>query len=66
MADKIPTEKMDAVDRQQQEQIDRAMNLAWGAIWIAIVIPLLNFGMFLCAMQEMGEAIKACKALAGR
>lgn len=54
----IPKEKMDAVDRQQQEQIDRATNLAWGAIWLALVVTVINFGSFIFALSEMGEAIK--------
>lgn len=62
----IPKDKMDAIDRQQQDQIDRAIHLAWGAIWLAILIPLLNFGMFLCAMSEMGDAIKALRAVVGK
>lgn len=66
MAHMIPKEKMGAVDRQQQDQIDRATNLAWGAIWLALVVTIINFGSFMFAMMQMGDAIKAMRAVVGK
>ena len=58
MSDKIPIEKMDAVDQQQQREIDRAVGMAWGAIWLALAVTLVFGGCFIFAMMEMGDAIK--------
>lgn len=66
MAEKIPLEKMDAVDQQQQGEIDRANGLAWGAIWLALVVTVINFGSFVFAMKEMGDAIAAMRAVIGK
>jgi hypothetical protein len=59
MADRIPVEKMDAVDRQQQEEIESSRRLAMAAIFTSVLVNILFFGAFVMAMYEMGKAIEA-------
>jgi hypothetical protein len=63
MGDKIPTEKMDAVDRQQQADIDNARSLALGALFTSALTSILFFGAFIMAMWEMGQAIRVLEKL---
>lgn len=60
---KIPISKMDDVDAQQQEDIDRATSLAWGAIWVTLVVTVLNFCTFVFALVQMGDALQILNAV---
>jgi hypothetical protein len=58
---KIPKKMMDPIDQQQEEAIERASNLAWGAIWLSALMTIVNFGAFVFAMSQMSKAFETLK-----
>lgn len=66
MKKKIKVDEMDDVDRQQQEDIDSARTLAYGALLACVTISVVQLGAFIFALYEMGRAIDVLKIALGK
>ena len=64
--EKIPAEKMDAVDQQQQREIDSARSLAIGALVACVTISIVQLGAFIFALYEMGRVVDVLRTALGK
>lgn len=60
----FPVEAMDAVDQQQQREIDEMKGMLekqhgyfWAAIWVSLVAMLCTTGACIMALSEMGSGL---------